>query len=563
MTEPEFSRRSRLQTIFDDPEAKAILAKHIPGLIESLRGRSALGVSLEQLSESVPDVLTGEKLDEIDSELTALVSRNLSVRTARSQRPNILWICTDQQRFDTLGCYDNKLVHTPNLDRLAENGVLFEYCYSQSPVCTPSRACFLTGRYPRTTRCRQNGQSIPSDEVLVTRLLAEAGYTCGLSGKLHLSACNPSAAPSTERRVNDGYHEFHWSHHPSPDWPTNEYIHWLRERGVQYETEPSDISGYLTRGMPAEHHQTTWCIQKAINFIEAHTSLRRPWLFSVNIFDPHHPFDPPDACLERYLKMLDQVPLPNYVEGELRNKPVYQQIDHRGAYGTPGYHAFKDMTERDHRAVRAAYWAMIDLIDAQVGRMLDTLERTGQIDNTIVVFTSDHGEMLGDHGIYLKGPYFYEPAIRVPLIISWSGGLNVRGRSRALVELGDLAPTILEAVGLDPHPGMQSRSLWPMLSGQAELDSHREDVYCEYYNAMPFHKEPAAHATMVRTDRYKLVAVHGLDAGELYDLQEDPNETLNKWDDPELLPVRAALLKRLCDRMAWTVDPLPERQAAW
>ena len=145
------------------------------------------------------------------------------------KQPNILWICSDQQRFDTLGCYGNEFVRTPNLDGLAESGILFERCYSQSPVCTPSRTSFLTGRYPRTTRCRQNGQSIPDDEVLVTRLLADAGYTCGLSGKLHLSTCNPQACPTIERRINDGYTEFHWSHHPSPDWPANEYIHWLRE----------------------------------------------------------------------------------------------------------------------------------------------------------------------------------------------------------------------------------------------------------------------------------------------------------------------------------------------
>ncbi|MCB0072387.1 MAG: sulfatase-like hydrolase/transferase, partial [Caldilineaceae bacterium] len=131
-------------------------------------------------------------------------------------RPNILWICTDQQRWDTLGCYGNPHVHTPNLDRLAAQGTVFTHAYSQSPVCTPSRASFLTGRYPRTTRCRQNGQDIPADEVLVTKLLADAGYVGGLSGKLHLSACNPAASPLGERRIDDGYAVFHWSHTPLP-----------------------------------------------------------------------------------------------------------------------------------------------------------------------------------------------------------------------------------------------------------------------------------------------------------------------------------------------------------
>ena len=150
-----------------------------------------------------------------------------------NHRPNVLWICTDQQRHDTLGCQGNDFVRTPHLDRLAAGGMRFTRAFSQSPVCTPSRASFLTGRYPRTTRCRQNGQSIPEDEVLVTRLLADAGYTCGLAGKLHLSPCHPEVTHGSERRIADGYDEFHWSHHPSPDdWPTNEYFHWLRERGT-------------------------------------------------------------------------------------------------------------------------------------------------------------------------------------------------------------------------------------------------------------------------------------------------------------------------------------------
>ena len=120
-----------------------------------------------------------------------------------ASRPNILWICTDSQRWDTLGCYGNPLVHTPHLDALAERGVVFERCFAQSPVCTPSRASFLTGRYPRTTRVRQNGQVMPKDEVLITHLLAEAGYACGLSGKLHISACYPAQYPTaTGRRMN-------------------------------------------------------------------------------------------------------------------------------------------------------------------------------------------------------------------------------------------------------------------------------------------------------------------------------------------------------------------------
>lgn len=478
-------------------------------------------------------------------------------------KPNVLWLCSDQQRFDTLGCYGNPFVQTPNLDRLAAEGVLFENAYSQSPVCTPSRASFLTGRYPRTTRCRQNGQAIPPDEVLVTKLLCDAGYVCGLAGKLHLAPCNPSVCQGTEKRIDDGYAEFSWSHDPSDVWFAHDYQQWLRDKGLRRGSKPFADSRYVQVIPSEEHSQTTWSIERAMSFIRRASGFEQPWLFSVNMFDPHHAFDPPVAALERYRAILDDIPLPNYVEGELENKPIWQQTDHGGAYGKRAGYPYKAMTGADHRWVRAAYWAMIDVIDTQVGRLLDFLEETGQRENTIVIFTSDHGEMLGDHGIYLKGPYFYEPAIRVPLIISGPGMLNNGSRSDALVELVDLAPTLLAASDMERHPGMQGKSLLPMLTGDVSLDAHRDDVYCEYYNAMGWHKAPVAQATMVRDKRYKLVAAHGTNGGELYDLETDAQETRNLWHDADYSGVRLAMQERLIDRMAWTVDPLPERQAPW
>lgn len=476
------------------------------------------------------------------------------------KRPNILWICTDQQRYDTLGCYGNDFVRTPNIDRLAEKGVLFEHGYCQSPVCTPSRASFLTGRYPRTTRARQNGQSIPPDEVLVTRLLADSGYTCGLAGKLHISACQPTVTPAMEPRINDGYAEFRWSHHPLADWPTNEYSQWLLEKGKRYRPVPHEKSKYVLVGPDAEDQQTTWCAEKAITFIESNASFDRPWLYSVNMYDPHHGFAPTREHLEKYAERLKDIPLPNYTEGEHDGKPAFQRNDHHAAYGIKDLFPYADMTEQDHLYIRAAYWAMIDLIDEQVGRMLEALERTGQAENTIVIFMSDHGELLGDHGIYLKGPHFYDPAVRVPLIVSWPGRVGQNKRIRSFVELVDLAPTLLEAAGLPTYAGMQGRSLWPLLTGEQEEDQHREDVYCEFYNSQIRKKDPA-YGTMLRTRQYKLVAYHGHPVGELYDLQRDPNETVNVWNHPAYQSMKLELYQRLCDRMAETADPLPIRQS--
>ena len=173
-----------------------------------------------------------------------------------SDRPNILWLCTDQQRFDTIQSLGNPLVRSPNVDRLVEEGVTFTQAYCQSPVCAPSRASFLTGRYPRTTGCRQNGQMIPENEVLISRMLADVGYRCGLAGKLHLASCSDG---KVEARIDDGYHDFYWSHHPQPDWEENAYTQWLKSKGKTWEElYTGRATGYVKEGIPAEYHQTTW-----------------------------------------------------------------------------------------------------------------------------------------------------------------------------------------------------------------------------------------------------------------------------------------------------------------
>ncbi|MCC2684516.1 MAG: sulfatase, partial [Paenibacillaceae bacterium] len=406
----------------------------------------------------------------------------------REHHPNILWICTDSQRHDTLGCYGNSFVRTPNIDRLASQGVLFERVFSQNPLCTPSRGSFLTGRYPITSGLRQNGQNIRPTEKLVTRLLADEGYVCGLAGKLHLHACDHRIRlfgqegwkgkqanlffRGVEERIDDGYAEMFWDHAPKHETPSSAYKRWLLEKGATYQTTQRDDSKYLQNGMPGELHQTTFCVDKAIGFIQAYEDSPYPWLFSVNIFDPHFPFDPPESYLSRYLDKLDDIPLPDVKPGELDRKPPYQL-----QFASASKYDFHTMNDRDHRMLKAAYWAMVDQIDEQVGRLLDALERTGQRENTIIVFTSDHGELLGDHGLYLKGPFLYDSSIHVPLIISYPKAIEGGRRSDALVELADLAPTLLEGAGLERYPGMQTRSLWSYLTQSGPLGEFRSDVY--------------------------------------------------------------------------------------
>lgn len=473
-------------------------------------------------------------------------------RTDGREMPNILWVCTDQQRFDTIEGLNNPHIRTPNLRNFMDQAVTFTHAFVQNPVCSPSRASFLTGRYPHTTGLRANGQRIRGSERLVTRILADAGYECGLAGKLHLSPC---ANGRVENRIDDGYHQFWWSHDITDTWPgRNMWREWLKSRGVAWPAPP-DTPAW---GVPidARFTQTVWCADIAIQFLRAQRDFG-PWLMSVNMFQPHHPFWPAREYYERYDPA--RLPAPAYHEGELDSKTPYQRVDHVGAYGGSGL-AFTKTDDLTRRRITAAYYAMIEQADHEFGRMLKALEESGQAENTVVIFMSDHGEMLGDHGIYWKGPYFYDCAIRVPLIIRWPGQYKAGLRSDALVEMVDLAPTLLDAAGIPIPKGVQGRSLTGLLRG--ERTEHRDSIYVEHYDST-FLYDPPPMATSIRTRTHKLTYYHGLEAGELYDLGKDPSEFENLWSNPRARDVREAMLLKLAGRMTETVDPLPDRSSPW
>ena len=480
--------------------------------------------------------------------------------SAAEHRPNILWICTDQQRYDTLGGLGNDHIRTPNLDRLMAEGVAFERAYCQSPICTPGRASFLTGKYPSTIHVNRNGDAwFPERPGLITRTLRGAGYDTGLVGKLHLTAAHGRVEAFPEDRY--GYRVLQWSHHPQPEafWPTeqHDYQQWLADQGVEWEsaydaalaTEPGrawHVPGYCRPGIAAEYHQTTWCADQAVDFM---TEPREgPWLMSVNPFDPHPPLDPPLAYLER----MDwaSMPLPLFRQEELQTQQAFQGIDFQTEI-PESPHSY------DARRMVAAYYAQIELLDDAVGRMLDALVESGQRDNTLVIFTSDHGEMLGDHGLLWKGARFYEGAVRVPLIVSWPGHFMSGRRSRALVELIDIVPTLLETLDLPISPHVQGRSLGPILRGTGDADTHRAFVRCEYHDALD--RFYASHANMLRDEQYKLVVYHGHDVGELYDLEADPEEFENLWDVPAMQGMKHHLIKQLFDAVMLSVDEGLER----
>ena len=450
---------------------------------------------------------------------------------ATPKRPNILWICTDQQRADTIHALGNAAIRTPHLDALCGRGTAFTSTYCQSPICTPSRASFLTGRYPSSVHVARNGAAtFPSEPRLISSVFADAGYRTGLVGKLHLA----SAFGGPETRANDGYGTYRYSHDPrEPEEYGNVYAAWARQQGwtfddLFYRPEPDAPLRYRPTVDPAVHH-TTWCANEAIAFLEQESS--EPWFLSVNTFDPHPPFDAPILYEAPYRNA--GVPPPRFDDTDLERQARLADV----AFQTRPERPTPETLERI-----AAYYGMVELLDNQVGRILDALDRSGQRESTLVIFMSDHGEMLGDHGLTLKGCRFYEGLVHVPLVISWPGHFGEGVVCNDLVELTDVAPTLADVLG-EPLEPTNGRSLVPALTGGNA--SPRPYVRCEYLDALgggASPEAPASFATMYFDGRYKLIRYHSHGLGELYDLVEDPSESRDLWDDPGMREMRQALM---------------------
>jgi arylsulfatase len=442
-------------------------------------------------------------------------------------RPNILWYCTDQQRFDTIRALGNPHVRSPVIDSLVGQGVAFTHAYCQSPICTPSRASIMTGLYPSRVHNTRNGNdTFPAEAPpLISKLIADSGYHCGMIGKFHLV----SAGHRPEPRLDDGFSDWWHSHAPRDDWPpgTHDYADWARAKGA-------DLNALReTEGrIPTELHQTTWASERAIEFISREHE--QPWLLNINIYDPHPPFIPPKSYADQF--NADDMPGPYFRESDLAHQAKFAAVDFQDEVRTPEEHNARD--------AQAKYYAMIAQIDDQFARILDCLDATGQRDNTVIIFTSDHGETLGDHGLMYKGCRFYEGLVRVPLIFSWPGHFQQNVQADGLVELLDMSATILDLCGVPIPDYFQGTSLLPVLKGEQDGAELRPFVRSEYFEALDpfFTGGTGSYATMYRDERFKLSLYHDQKLGELYDLDADPWEFDDLWDAPDWQAKKAELV---------------------
>ncbi len=472
-------------------------------------------------------------------------------------------------RYDAIGAMGNPHVRTPNMDRLIADGVSFSRAYCQSPLCAPSRASFLTGKYTSATRVVGNGQAhFPVDQTLVTREMADAGYDCGLVGKLHLAAAfafdaqKGRSLPRVEPRADDGYRVFHWSHDPMNVWPVGDAYHgWIDEQGV-------DLQAMRTAGtIPPRLHQSTWCADRAIDFIAREG--RRPWLLSLNLFHPHGPFDVAvDAVRQRF--DIDSLPGPNFRDDDLAIQNTYlADVDYGSTPAARCPHELEDdylngyvgrlgqLSGDPAKRLQAAYWVTVEQVDRQIGRVLEALEASGDRDNTAVFLHADHGIALGDHGLFSAGCRFYESDVHVPLVMAWPGRFTPGVRAGGLVELIDLAPTLRDLAGLPAN----GHSLVPVLAGRTDTAHIKSGVRADYYHAVdPMNGTMrGTYATMWRDERFKIAIYHGLDVGELYDMDGDPDEHENLWDDPRCADTRHRMIRACFDHCMLTIDRGPAR----
>lgn len=499
----------------------------------------------------------------------AHTARHRSVRPISAWsggQPNILLIITDAQRRDTLGCYGNRVCRTPNIDAIAASGVRFDEWYVPNPICMPARASLFTGLMPSVHGVRSNGINLPETAMTLADLLQANGYRTGTFGKIHLNAWGTTTpGKSREARVDLGeagsvaapYAGFEsikavMGH---SEFVYGDYRRWLDSvcadgfDRLQFERALRPPSGALCTwdsALPAEFHHTNWVADQTIDFVGAETA--RPFFAVCSFPDPHMSFCPPEPYCSLYAPA--EVPLPRWSDGELSHMPPHFKAYYEGTGYCAEFFWSGELNMRpaiahmpeQWRDMIAHYWGQVTFIDDAIGRLMGTLDERGLRQSTVVIFTTDHGALMGDHGMHMHGPFHYDGQIRIPCLWSWPGQIAAGRVVTSLAGTIDIAPTILDLVGATVPMAMQGESLAETLvAGKLiERSSILTENDDEYFG--PFMRT-------LSTPQWKLTRYAGQPYGELFDRVNDPDEFVNRWDDPGYRSVRADLLGELSDAM--------------
>ena len=383
------------------------------------------------------------------------------------KKPNIVIFCTDHQRADYLGCIGHPLIKTPNLDRLAERGALFENLYVQGTVCMPSRASIMTGTYSCRHGVSSNGYNLPNDKTTIAHTLRDAGYHTMAVGRTHVVCTQPR--PEYSKTDFYGFSQCtHAQVYCGDTDPHNDYLSWIKEEHSEYYDEVAfinrkghaeDFMGSRTK-VPEELSMNSWVAGKSLEFIEGHQKKApaQPFLLWAGTWDPHSPYRAPEPWGSMYNP--DDVSIPAQTAEELEAYP--EELKRLTVYE---FHKNPDMPmEKVWQKTKAMYMGMVSHIDDQFGKLLDGLEEMGIADDTIILFTSDHGDMMGEHWFVGKRLFFYDGALKVPGIMA-GPGIPKGKRISKLAETVDLMPTLLDLADVPTPPNVQGKSWVPVMNG--------------------------------------------------------------------------------------------------
>jgi arylsulfatase len=458
---------------------------------------------------------------------------------AHGDRPNVLFIMTDQHRWDCIGANDNRLIKTPHLDRLAAEGANFTHFFVQAPVCVPSRVSFFTGRYPHSHRNRVNYTPLDRGEALMQGRLREAGYATSSVGKLHY---HPPTAAEAKRTGFDAVE----LHDAVPQLDRfSDYVAWRQRRDPQADLGYRALAKNIPTGknpyrqaIDEKYSETTWVGQRTGYHIARLSAGEKPFFLFSSFWKPHSPFEVPQPFDAMYDDIEIPLPPPMSLDAIKRLPRPLQSLILRFR---PAYDTDRERLQWMYRS----YYGAISHVDREVGRILDALDQAGVADNTIVVFSSDHGDQLLEHGLMGKN-CFFEASVRVPFIIRYPGHVKP-GQYHQLVESVDVLPTLFELAGLREPYSSQGRSLVGLISPSGGDYVARQAVFSE--NVIPevitggrkdfeFIKGEGIRgvrhpdAKMVRTRRWKFI-YYPEGFAELYDLESDPHEMTNLADNAE------------------------------
>ncbi|MHC4214695.1 MAG: sulfatase family protein, partial [Planctomycetota bacterium] len=429
---------------------------------------------------------------------------------------------------------------------------LFERCYSSCPVCTPSRASMWTGQPVPGHGVYKLHDILPDDQVLFSKRLQRLGYQTSLVGKHHVSGLWHEAE---KRPPNDGFDNYHWCIDPGLNFDSrfNSFAKWVRKKDPTFYKKLTE-EGKSLHHFPAELHFSRWASETTIELIEERDK-NRPFFIIMSLFDPHDPyFDHPLESADMVNE--NKIPKPQpVVEDKDRPDGVQRELEK----GTTVKQTSKTFTGSIHD-LKKGYYASIAFLDQEIGKVLESLEHQGLAENTLVIFVSDHGDMLWDRGLFSKGAFFYDPSVRVPFIVRLPGKIAPGTRVKEPVQLLDIAATVLIQAGYDKKQIKRvmpdSMDLVSLIKQGKDYENYRDHAVCVYRNTGygPGHKyfDPPIHATMFYDGRFKLNVYHALSAGdslqgELYDMQNDPLESKNLWSSPQHAEVKTRLLQRLLD----------------